>query len=129
MGAGLGRGRASSTLCAVSLVPTPATTVAAVADGLEDGPQELVLLGVGGGRRLPRRAVDDQPVVAVVDQVRGEALGAVEVEPAVGGERRDHRGEHPAEEGRARHAAHGIAPPAPGGPRHRAAAGGTGPRC
>lgn len=71
--------------------------VGAVADGVQDGPYELVFLRVAGGRRLAGGPVEDQAVVACVDQVRGEPLGTVEVERAVRREGRDHRGEDPPE--------------------------------
>ena len=88
---------ASSTVCAVSLVPTPATTWARSPTASTTARSSRVLLLVGGGRRLARGAVDDEAVVAVVDEVGRQPLGAVEVERAVGGERRDHGGEHAAE--------------------------------
>ena len=77
----------------------PGDDVGAVADGLEHGAYELVLLRVAGGGRLAGGAVDDEAVVAGVDEVGGEPLGAVEVERAVRSERRDHRGEDPPEGG------------------------------
>ena len=57
-----------------------------VADGLDDRADQPLLLRVGRGGRLPGRAVDDQAVVAVLDQERGEPLGALDVELAVRGE-------------------------------------------
>ena len=49
----------------------PGDDAGPVADRVDDGAQDrAVLLGVAGGRRLPRRAADDQAVVAVVDEVR-----------------------------------------------------------
>ena len=42
-------------------------------------------------------ANDEAVVTHVVDQVGGEAGGPVGVESSVAGERRDHRGQHPAE--------------------------------
>ena len=44
-----------------------------VADRLEDGAQQVVLLARAGGGRLPGRAADDQAVAAVVDEVGGQA--------------------------------------------------------
>ncbi len=94
----LGARAASSIVCRVSLVPTPATTLARSPTASTTARTRRLLLGVGGGRRLAGGAVDHQPVVALlVDQVGGERGGAVEVERAVGGERRHHRGEQPAE--------------------------------
>ena len=85
-------------VCAVSLVPTPAITLARSPTASRTARSSSVLLGVGGGRRLAGGAVDDQAVVAVVDQVGGQALGALEVERRRR-ERGDHRGEDPAERG------------------------------
>ena len=73
--------------------------VGPVSDRFEDGPYELVLLRVAGGRGLAGGAVDDQAVVACVHQMGGEPLGAVEVESAVRREGRDHGGEDPPEGG------------------------------
>src|SRR3546814_7988751 len=55
-----------------------------------------------------RGAVDDQAVAAVVHEPGGEALGAVEVDAAVTVERRDHRGEDPAEAAVSECAHHGL---------------------
>ena len=67
----------------------------AVADGVHHRLEDGVLLAVADGRRLPRRAEDDQAVVRLpVDQVRGQLLRAGEVDRAVLGERGDHRREH-----------------------------------
>ncbi len=56
-------------------------------DGLEQGP----LLGIGGRGRLPRRAVDDEGIVALhVNQVGSEPTGLLVVHRAVGVEGRDH---------------------------------------
>ena len=50
--------------------------------------QDLAVLGDAGGRRLAGGAGDDDAVVAVVDEVRGDPRGAVEVDRAVVVERR-----------------------------------------
>ena len=71
-----------------------------VPDRLDDGADQALLLVVAGRGRLTGRPADHQAVVAVVDQVGGDPLGRVEVEPAVGAERGDHRGEDAAERGR-----------------------------
>ena len=60
---------------------------------------DIGFLRVAGGRRLAGGPVQDQAVVACVDQVGGKPLGAVEVERAVRREGRDHRGEDPPEVG------------------------------
>ena len=83
--------------CAVSLVPTPATTVARSPTASTTARRMLAVLLDGGGRRLAGRAGDDEAVVAVVDEVRRDRGGGVEVDRAVVVERRHHRGEHPAE--------------------------------
>ena len=69
----------------------------AVADGVDDGGVELELLLVGERRRLARRPGDDQPVRAVVDEELGQLAELVEVDRAVGMERRHARGEDLAE--------------------------------
>jgi hypothetical protein len=69
----------------------------AVADGLQDGAQQGLFLGVGGGGGLPRGPREDEAVVAVVDEMDREPPRGVEVEPAIGVERGDHRGEDGAE--------------------------------
>ena len=84
-------------VCAVSLLPTPATTAARLPDRLNDGAQQPVLLVVAGGGRLAGGAADDQAVAALIDQMRGERLRAGEVERAVSGERGHHRDQHAAE--------------------------------
>jgi len=63
-----------------------------VPHGLDDDPVQVLLLGVLERRGLPRGARDDQAVTAVVDELRGEGGGGVEVDATVGGERRDHGG-------------------------------------
>src|SRR5438105_2995233 len=70
--------------------------VRAVANGINNGADDAFLLVVSGRGRLAGGAVDDQSVVAVVDQIRRQSLRTLEVETAVRGEGRDHRGEHPA---------------------------------
>ena len=84
----------------MALVPTPATTLGAVADRVLDGAQDLAVLGDRGGRALAGRAADHDAVVAVVDEVGGDPRGAVEVDRAVVVERGGHRRQHPAERGR-----------------------------
>ena len=69
----------------------------AVADRVLDRAQDLAVLGHRGGGALPRRAADDDAVVAVVDEVRRDPRGAVEVDAAVLVERGGHRGEEAAE--------------------------------
>ena len=64
---------------------------------LEDGTQQVGLLGVGGGRRLARGAADDDAVVAVVHEVLRQLLGPVEVEGPVRAQRGDHGRENAAE--------------------------------
>ncbi len=66
-------------------------------DGLAHGGEDVAVLAHAGGRRLPRRAGDDHAVVTGGDEVRRDGGGAVEVDRAVRGERRGHRGEHAAE--------------------------------
>src|SRR5664279_772524 len=66
----------------------------AVADGLDDGSQQASVLGHGRGGRFAGGAADDETVIALIDQVAGHSLRCVEVEIAVGGERRDHSGQH-----------------------------------
>ena len=91
----------------MELVPTPATTVRPVADGVLDGAQQLAVLGHRGGRRLAGRAGDHDTVVAVVDEVGGDPRRAVEVDRAVVVERARHRGQHPTERGSGRRGARG----------------------
>ena len=95
--AGLLGGRARSHAVRGVVGAGPGDHGGAVADRVDDRRDQLGLLGVGGGRRLPGGAVDHQAVVAQVDQVGGQLLGAGEVQPALGVERGDHRGQHPAE--------------------------------
>ena len=66
----------------------------AVADGLDRRADQVEPLGVLEGRALARRAGDDDPVGAVVDEVLRKPLEGVEVDRAVGAERRHDRGEH-----------------------------------
>src|SRR3712207_6948971 len=54
---------------------------------------EVGLLPVGGRGRLTGGAVEHQAVVPGVEQVDGEARGGVQVDGAVVGHRRDHRGQ------------------------------------
>ena len=86
-------------MCAVSLVPTPATTCArspTASTTARTSASFSASLVVG---RLARGAVDDQAVVAGVHQMGGEPLRAVEVERAVARERRDHGGQDRARKG------------------------------
>ena len=78
-----------------------------VADGVLDGAEQVAVLGHRGGRRLAGRAGDHDTVVAVVDEVGGDARGAVEVDRAVVVERARHRGQHPTERGSGRWGARG----------------------
>ena len=56
----------------------------AVPDRVEHRTQQLDLLVVGGGRRLPGGAREHQAVAAGVDEVGGELLGGRRIERAVG---------------------------------------------
>src|SRR6478736_6806335 len=69
----------------------------AVADRVLDSAEDLAVLGHRGGGALPRRPADDDPVVAVVDEVRRDPRGALEGDAAVLVERGGHRGEEAAE--------------------------------
>jgi hypothetical protein len=68
-----------------------------LADRVDDGADQVGLLRVVGGRRLARRAADDEAVVAVVDQVRRQRGGRVEVDRPVVPHGRDHRRQQGAE--------------------------------
>jgi hypothetical protein len=74
-----------------------------VPDVAGDEPMTLDALVGGEGGRLPRRAVDDDAVVGVGQQMVGDREDGVLVDGAGGRHRGDHRGEHAAEDG-ARHA-------------------------
>ena len=78
--------------------PDPSHDGGAIPHRLEDGRKHGLVLRVSLGGRLACGAVDDETVVLqLVDEVHGELLGTVQVERAVGEERRDHRREHDAE--------------------------------
>ena len=65
---------------------------------LDDRPEEVDVLLVGGRCRLPRRPIDHQTVMAqFIDEVGREPLTAVDVKGSISVERRDHRREHRAE--------------------------------
>src|SRR5205814_4425431 len=67
---------------------------------LKHHPQQPLFFLVGGGRRLPGGAVDDQAVVAHVgDEIVGEAGGPVVVDGPVGVHGGDHRRHHLPERG------------------------------
>src|SRR4051812_35518964 len=66
-------------------------------DSLDDGAEQPLLLVVTSRGRLARRARDDEPVVAAIDQMRGQLLYAVVVDVTVSRHRCHHRGEQPAE--------------------------------
>jgi hypothetical protein len=93
----------------VSFVPTPARTWAreptastTARSSVDFSSSEVVGASPGG-------AGDDQAVVALRDERVGERRRPVEVELAVGGERRDHRREDAAERrGRRGHGAQAI---------------------
>ena len=93
----------------------------AIADRGHDRPHELGLLVVGRGGALAGGAVEDQAVVAQLDQVRRQLLGALQVERALGVERRDHGGEHAPERaaGVGPHTENGTARPRPDRPAAR----------
>src|SRR6266542_511064 len=67
---------------------------------LDHGGPQAALLVMGQRGRLACGASDHQRVGAVVQQVPRQALRTPEVEGAVGGERRRHRGEHATEASR-----------------------------
>jgi hypothetical protein len=69
----------------------------ATADLVHGYPEEIELLGVAQRRRLAGRPANDEPVRAVLDEERRELAEPVEVDCAVGTERRHHRGDHGAE--------------------------------
>ncbi len=70
----------------------------AIAHCIGDSPHQVRLLGIGGGGRLARRAVDDQRVVALLVDEIGRQLGRlVEIEAAADVERSDHGSEQTAE--------------------------------
>src|SRR5215218_2043796 len=79
LGGGVGRGAAHHPVAAGDLD--------------DRGPQAGLLVG-GQGGRLAGGAGHDQGVGAVVEQVAGQALGAVDVQVAVRAERGGHGGEH-----------------------------------
>jgi hypothetical protein len=62
-----------------------------VADLVDDGGDQLVLLGRVGRGRLTGGAVDHEGVTARGDEVGGESARADEVDRAIGKHRRDHR--------------------------------------
>ncbi len=77
-----------------------------LADRVDDRAQDVAVLGHGGGRALTGGPADHHAVVAVGDEVVGDAGRAVEVDGSVVVERRRHRRQHPAEAragGRGRH--------------------------
>ena len=78
-------------------MPVPATTAALVADRLERRAEQVEPLAVRQRRALAGRPGDDDAVRAVLDEVARERLERVEVDAAVGVERRDHRRQHVAE--------------------------------
>ncbi len=69
----------------------------AVTDRLYDRPHQVGLLRVRRRGTLARGAVDHQPVVSQFHQMDGELLRPLQIHRTLGGERRDHGGEHPAE--------------------------------
>ena len=83
---------------AVSLVPAPATSGTSTASRTAR-PDLLDLLVVGELGPSPVVPATTSPSLPWATSQRASVGGAVEVERAVVGERRDHRGEHPAEAG------------------------------
>ena len=71
----------------------------AAADSLHGGGEELELLVIRERRALPCRAGDDDAVGAVVDEIDRKLAELVEVDRAVGAERRHDRGQDFAEHG------------------------------
>ena len=83
----------------------------AAAEGFDRGLPELELLAVAQRRRLARRAADDDPVGAVLDEELRQLAEAVEVDASVGTERGHDRGEDLAEHPsilRVRRGRHGV---------------------
>ena len=68
-----------------------------VTDSLDDRAEQSLLLLVRGGRRLTCGAVDDEAVVAEVDQLDGKRGRGLLVERAISVERSDHGGQHATE--------------------------------
>ena len=64
---------------------------------LGDRTEQLDLLGVRKGRRLTGGSGRDHRVRTVRDQPRRKILRTIEIEPVVGPERRDHRGDEGSE--------------------------------
>ena len=65
----------------------------AIADRIDCGRDQLEALVVRECRRLAGRGGDDEPVGAVLDEVRGQFPEALVVHRAVGVEGRDDRGQ------------------------------------
>ena len=82
----------------MSYVPVPATTVARPRSRSTAVSQSANFSPSVQRRRLARRAADDEPVRAVVDEERRELAETVEVDAAVRAERRRDRGEDFAED-------------------------------
>src|SRR6478735_8992670 len=75
----------------------PRDDARAVTDRVLHGAEDLTVLGHRRGGALPGRPADDDPVVAVVDEMRRDPSGPLEVDAAVLVERGGHRGEEAAE--------------------------------
>lgn len=69
----------------------------AVTYGVDNRLDYQLLFVVGRRRRLTGRAVDDESVVALVDQVGSEPLRGVQIEGQVFAEGRHHGGDHAAQ--------------------------------
>ena len=81
----------------MSYVPVPATTVARSPTASTAAAKSSSFSSSLERRALARRAGDDEPVGAVVDEVRRELAELVDVDLAVRAERRQDRGEDLAE--------------------------------
>src|SRR5207237_9055144 len=77
--------------------PGPGHDLALALGGLDHRAEQAPLLVVREGRGLARGTRHHQAVGAVVEQVRGELLRAVEIQGIVVAERGDHRREHRSE--------------------------------
>jgi len=79
--------------------------VGPVTHSVNDDTDKVNLLGVRGGGRLTGRAVDNQTVVTVVNEVHSQLRGAFQVERTIGFHRGDHGREDSAEQRHLRHVA------------------------